>query len=121
MVVFTGAGVSTESGVPDFRSPGGIWDRFDPEEMTCQKFISNPESRRKYWELYHICWKEFQGVEPNRAHLSVAELEKHYRKISAVITQYIDGLHQKGGNSPARVLELHGTMWKVSRLKELTG
>lgn len=112
IVVFTGAGVSTESGVPDFRSPGGIWDRFDPQEMTFQKFLSHEESRRRYWELFHICWKEFDGVHPNRAHQVIAALEE-YGKVSAVITQNVDGLHQKAGNSPEKVFELHGTMWKI--------
>ncbi len=116
IVVFTGAGVSTESGVPDFRSPGGIWDRFDPNEMSFQKFTSSEQSRSKYWELYRVCWKEFQGVEPNPAHRAVAELEKR-GKLSAVITQNIDELHQKAGNSPEKVLELHGTMWKVRCLQ----
>lgn len=98
IVVFTGAGVSTESGVPDFRSPGGIWDRFDPEEMTFQKFVSSPESRRKYWELFRVCWHEFKGVYPNPAHLAIAELEKQ-GKLSAVITQNVEALHQKAANS----------------------
>ncbi len=116
VVIFTGAGISTESGVPDFRRPGGIWDRFDPEEMTYQNFVSKPESRRVYWELYYNCWKEFAGVEPNRAHLAVAELENRYQKLSAVITQNVDGLHQEAGNSPGRVWELHGTMWQLTCL-----
>ncbi len=112
IVVFTGAGVSTESGVPDFRSPGGIWDRFDPNEMTFQKFVSSRQSRRKYWELFHVCWKEFQGIEPNQAHRAIAELEKR-GKLSAVITQNVEELHQKAGNSAKKVLELHGTIWQV--------
>jgi len=116
IVVFTGAGVSTESGVPDFRSPGGIWDRFDPEEMTFQKFVSSSESRSKYWELFQVCWKEFQGIEPNPAHLAIAELEK-LGKLSAVVTQNVEELHQKAGNSPEKVLELHGNMWKIRCLE----
>ncbi len=112
IVVFTGAGVSTESGVPDFRSPGGIWDRFDPNEMTFQKFVSSEESRRKYWDLFKVIYKEFQGIEPNQAHLAIAELERR-GKLSAVVTQNVEELHQKAGNSPDKVLELHGTMWKV--------
>jgi len=112
IVVFTGAGVSTESGVPDFRSPGGIWDRFDPNEMTFQKFVSSEESRRKYWDLFKVTYKEFQGIEPNQAHLAIAELEKR-GNLSAVVTQNVEELHQKAGNSPDKVLELHGTMWKV--------
>ncbi len=112
IVVFTGAGVSTESGVPDFRSPGGIWDRFDPNEMTFQKFVSSEKSRRKYWDLFKATYKEFQGIEPNRAHLAIAELEKR-GQLSAVVTQNVEELHQKGGSSLEKVLELHGTMWKV--------
>ncbi len=112
IVVFTGAGVSTESGVPDFRSPGGIWDRFDPREMTFQKFVSSEESRRRYWDLFRVTYREFRGVEPNPAHLAIAELEKRGR-LSAVITQNVEELHQKAGNSPEKVLELHGTMWKI--------
>lgn len=112
VIVFTGAGVSTESGVPDFRSPGGIWDRFDPKEMTFQKFLSSQDSRRKYWELFHICWKEFDGVQPNRAH-QVIEILEEYGKLSGVITQNVDGLHQMAGNSPDKVWELHGTIWKI--------
>lgn len=112
IVVFTGAGVSTESGVPDFRSPGGIWDRFDPNEMTFQKFVSSEESRRKYWDLFRTTYQEFQGIEPNRAHLAIAELERR-GQLSAVVTQNVEELHQKAGNSPEKVLELHGTMWKI--------
>lgn len=112
IVIFTGAGVSTESGVPDFRSPGGIWDRFDPSEMSFQKFISSASSRSKYWEFYRECRKDFQRAEPNPAHLAIAELERR-GKLNAVITQNIDELHQKAGNSPEKVLELHGTMRKI--------
>ncbi len=115
IVVFTGAGVSTESGVPDFRSPGGIWDRFDPNEMTYDKFLSSPRSRSQYWGLFRVCWKEFQEIEPNPAHLAIAELEKQ-NKLRAVITQNVEELHQKAGNSPEKVLELHGTMWEVKCL-----
>ena len=116
IVVFTGAGASTESGVSDFRSPGGIWERFDPGEMTYQKFLSSPQSRSKYWEFYRECWREFRLAEPNPAHLAVAGLEKR-GKLTAVITQNIDELHQKAGTSPEKVLELHGTMWKVCCLE----
>ena len=115
VVVFTGAGISTESGVPDFRSPGGVWDRFDPDELSYQNFISSPQSRRKYWELYHSLWQDLQRAKPNRAHQVVAKLETSHHKISAVITQNIDGLHQEAGSR--NVLELHGTVWKVGCLE----
>ncbi|NLL20570.1 MAG: NAD-dependent deacylase [Firmicutes bacterium] len=111
-VVFTGAGISTESGIPDFRSPGGLWERFDPSELSFQNFQSNPRSRRTYWEFYRENWRLSKDVKPNRAHLAVASLEK-LGKIVAVITQNIDGLHQAAGNTAEKVFELHGNMWEV--------
>ena len=115
IVVFTGAGVSTESGIPDFRSPGGIWDRFDPEDFTYQKFVSDPDSRRKQWQLL---WGGdlIETAEPNPAHYATAELYK-LNKLDCVITQNIDGLHQKAGVPDDKVLELHGNMKRVSCLK----
>lgn len=108
VVVFTGAGVSTESGIPDFRSPGGIWTRFDPEDFTIQKFLSSPETRKKQWQIL-LEGGLFANAEPNRAHLAVAELEE-IGKLNCVITQNVDNLHQKDGNSPEKVYELHGNM-----------
>jgi NAD-dependent deacetylase len=108
IVVFTGAGISTESGIPDFRSPGGIWSRFDPDDFTYQKFISDPEARRKQWQMLG------EGLlttmaKPNPAHYAIAEL---YRlgKLDCVITQNVDNLHQKAGVPTERVFELHGNM-----------
>lgn len=108
VVVFTGAGISTESGIPDFRSPGGIWTRFDPEDFTIEKFITSPETRRKQWGIL-LEGGLFADAKPNRAHLAVAELER-LGKLTCVITQNIDNLHQKAGNSPEKVYELHGNM-----------
>ena len=108
LVVFTGAGVSTESGIPDFRSPGGIWTKFDPDDFTIQKYVSDPASRLKQW-IHLIEEGSVINAEPNRAHYAVAELER-LEKLQCVITQNIDNLHQKAGNSPEKVLELHGTM-----------
>jgi NAD-dependent deacetylase len=111
-VVFTGAGVSTESGIPDFRSPGGIWDKFDPDDFTYQKFINSPETRRKQWQMLG------QGpltteVKPNPAHYAIAELNR-LGKLDCVITQNIDNLHQKAGVPDGKVFELHGNMqWAV--------
>ncbi|MDZ4184239.1 MAG: NAD-dependent deacylase [Desulfuromonadales bacterium] len=108
LAVFTGAGVSTESGIPDFRSAGGIWSRFDPDDFTIQRFLTSPQSRRKQWEL--LLGDGFFGdCRPNPAHEAIAELERMNR-LSCVITQNIDGLHQKAGNSPGKVFELHGNM-----------
>jgi len=108
IVVFTGAGVSTESGIPDFRSPGGLWDRFDPDDFTIQKFLRSAKTRRKQWRIL-IEGGAFAEAQPNRAHLAVAELEK-IGKLRCVITQNIDNLHQKAGNAPEKVYELHGNM-----------
>lgn len=107
IVVFTGAGVSTESGIADFRSPGGIWQRFDPDDFTYHKYLLNPECRRKNWELLSMSAPLLQA-KPNPAHLAIAELEA-MGKLECVITQNIDNLHQTAGNSPTKVIELHGT------------
>jgi len=112
LVVFTGAGISTESGIPDFRSPGGIWDRFDPDDFTIDKFLSNPESRRKQWYILKEGMLTDKAM-PNPAHHAIAEL---YRldKLDCVITQNIDNLHQKAGVPGDRVFELHGNMqWVI--------
>jgi NAD-dependent deacetylase len=108
VVVFTGAGVSTESGIPDFRSPGGIWSRFDPEDFTIERFIASRETRKKQWRIL-LEGGLFSDAKPNRAHHAVTELEE-MGKLSCVITQNIDNLHQKAGNSPEKVYELHGNM-----------
>lgn len=112
VVVFTGAGVSTESGIPDFRSPGGIWSRYDPDDFTIQKFLSSAESRKLHW---HMLGREglMADAQPNPAHLAIAELER-MGKLDCVITQNVDNLHQKAGNSPEKVFELHGNLrWAV--------
>ncbi len=112
IVVFTGAGVSTESGIPDFRSPGGIWDRFDPDDFTYQKFIRDPEARRKQWQMLREGLLT-TGAEPNPAHYAIAELDR-LSKLDCVITQNVDNLHQKAGVADDKVFELHGNMqWAV--------
>jgi NAD-dependent deacetylase len=108
VVVFTGAGVSTESGIPDFRSPGGIWTKFDPEDFTIDRFLRSAETRRKQWRILMEGGLFAQAV-PNRAHQAIAELER-LGKLACVITQNIDNLHQKAGNDPKNVFELHGNM-----------
>ena len=111
-VVFTGAGISTESGIPDFRSPGGIWDRFDPDDFTYQKFIGDPQSRRKHWHMLREGGLTMEA-KPNLAHYAIAELDR-LGKLDCVITQNIDNLHQKGGVPADKVFELHGNMqWAV--------
>ena len=108
IVVFTGAGISTESGIPDFRSPGGIWDRYDPSELTYQKFLSSQTSREKYWERQKTLWPIIAAAVPNAGHMAIAELHR-MEKLDCVITQDGDGLHQKSGVPAAKVIELHGT------------
>ncbi len=104
-VVFTGAGISTESGIPDFRSPGGLWERFDPQVYANYRvFLKVPS---KYWEMEREVTKIVQAADPNPAHKAIVKLEER-GKLSAVITQNIDMLHQRAGtDSP--IYELHGS------------
>ena len=112
IVIFTGAGVSTESGIPDFRSPGGLWTRFDPDDFTIDKYIKSKETRSKMWKLL-LEGGLMADAAPNAAHYAIAELEK-MGKLNSVITQNVDNLHQKAGNSPSLVYELHGNMqWLI--------
>lgn len=108
IVVFTGAGVSTESGIPDFRSPDGIWTKYDPEDFTYQKFVSSKEARKKMYGMLEESGL-MADTNPNPAHCAIAELEK-MGKLDCVITQNVDGLHQKAGNSEDKVFQLHGNM-----------
>jgi NAD-dependent deacetylase len=111
-VVFTGAGISTESGIPDFRSPGGIWSRYDPEDFTIQKFLSSPEARKTIWKMSTESGLLTEAV-PNPAHYATAKLHQ-LGKLDCVITQNIDNLHQKAGVPDDKVFELHGNMgWVV--------
>jgi NAD-dependent deacetylase len=103
-VVFTGAGVSTESGIPDFRSPGGVWDRYDPTDL---RFIASAETRRAYWALARELYPVIRGASPNAAHRAVAALAEMGR-LDCCITQNIDDLHQRAGLPADRVIELHG-------------
>ena len=114
-IVFSGAGLSTESGIPDFRSPGGVWDKYDPEDFYFQNFIASEASREKYWQMATEMWEPIKKAQPNPAHLAIAELER-LEKLDCVITQNIDGLHFKAGNSEEKILQLHGTAIFVSCL-----
>jgi NAD-dependent deacetylase len=112
VVIFTGAGVSTESGIPDFRSPGGFWTKFDPDDFTIDKYLRSRETRRKIWKIM-LDGGMMANALPNTAHLAIAELGK-MGKLSSIITQNIDNLHQKAANYPACVHELHGNMeWMI--------
>ena len=109
IVVFTGAGISTESGIPDFRGPDGLWTKFDPEDFTYQRFVGDREARKRIWQMHKSTGFRFDNIEPNAAHRAIAELEK-LGKLDCIITQNVDGLHQKAGNSEDKVLQLHGNM-----------
>lgn len=104
IVGFTGAGISTESGIPDFRSPSGIWA--NNRIIEYQEFVSSRPGRVEYWRQKVAMWPEMRDAQPNAGHLAFAELERRGR-LRAMITQNIDGLHQRAGN--ANVIELHGT------------
>lgn len=110
-VAFTGAGVSTESGIPDFRSPGGVWSRYQPVDY--RDFLASASARHEYWRQKAEGQADFTSAEPNAGHRALARLEAA-GLLEAVITQNIDGLHQQAGSQ--RVLELHGTARQVACL-----
>ena len=106
IVALTGAGISTESGIPDFRSPGSLWQAEPP--VSYHDFISKPEARQKYWQTRRSLSSQVAAARPNAAHRALAELERRHMLLG-VITQNFDGLHQDAGHQPDRVIELHGT------------
>jgi NAD-dependent deacetylase len=109
ITVFTGAGISTDSGIPDFRGPNGVWTKNPAAEKasTLQNYLADPEVRRFAWQnrLHSPAWDAL----PNSGHLAIYELEREGR-LRAVVTQNIDELHQRAGHLPANVIEVHGTM-----------
>jgi NAD-dependent deacetylase len=109
ITVLTGAGISTDSGIPDFRGPNGVWTKNPGAERTSNlaDYLTDPEVRRQAWRnrLHHPSWT----AEPNAGHRALVTLERQGRLV-AVLTQNIDELHQRAGNDPSRVIELHGTM-----------
>lgn len=105
MVVFTGAGISTESGVPDFRSPGGVWSRMKP--IYFNEFVSDEDKRREAWTRVFNRSAGWTGAAPNSGHHAVRRLVDQ-GKVTAVITQNVDNLHQDSGVPESRVIELHG-------------
>jgi len=115
ITVLTGAGISTESGIPDFRGPQGLWTT-NPEAQrmfTLSSYVSDPEVRRRSWRnrREHPAWT----AEPNAGHRALVDLERTGR-LRAVVTQNIDGLHQRAGSDPERVIEIHGTLWRAECL-----
>jgi NAD-dependent deacetylase len=112
VVVLTGAGVSTESGIPDFRGPQGVWTKNPKAEQlsNIHYYMNDPEVRKLAWQsrVEHPAWT----ATPNAGHLALVELERRGR-LHALVTQNIDGLHQRAGSSPERVIEVHGTVHEV--------
>ena len=112
VVALTGAGISTESGIPDFRGPQGVWTKNPKAERlsNIHYYMSDPEVRRLSWQsrLDHPAWQ----ARPNAGHRALVNLERR-GKLHALVTQNIDGLHQQAGNSPGKVIEVHGTMHEV--------
>jgi NAD-dependent deacetylase len=112
IVALTGAGISTESGIPDFRGPQGVWTK-DPKAEKLSNihyYMADPDVRKLSWKsrLDHAAWH----ARPNAGHEALVELERR-RKLHALVTQNIDGLHQRAGNSPEKVIEVHGTLHEV--------
>ena len=112
VVALTGAGISTESGIPDFRGPQGVWTKNpDAEKLaTISHYVSDPEVRKRAWRarLESAAWQ----ASPNAGHRALVELERR-GKLATLITQNVDGLHQRAGSSPERVVEIHGTIHEV--------
>ncbi|GHH43527.1 NAD-dependent protein deacetylase 1 [Streptomyces candidus] len=107
-LVLTGAGISTESGIPDYRGAGGSLSRHTP--MTYQEFTADPQARRRYWARSHLGWRVFRRARPNSGHLAVAAFARQ-GLVSGLITQNVDGLHQAAGSE--NVVELHGSLDRV--------
>lgn len=107
-LAFTGAGISTESGIPDFRGPNGVWTKFDPNEFNFQNYVADPDHRRRVWKMRLESWDT--QYEPNDGHRALADLER-LGIIDCVVTQNIDRLHQAAGSTV--VLELHGNAREV--------
>ncbi len=114
ILIFTGAGISTGSGIPDFRGPGGVWSRRQP--VYYQEFLASDGKRREYWDYKLEGWTQFAGAQPNATHQAIVALERR-GVVAAVVTQNIDGLHQAAGSPAGGVIELHGT----NRLCECVG
>ncbi len=111
IMVFSGAGLSTESGIPDFRGPNGLWTKVDPEDFTIDRYVANRDLRVRGWRM-HLegeLWGARSTVQPNQGHLAIVRLQQAGR-LAGVVTQNIDGLHYKSGLSDDMVAELHGNV-----------
>ncbi len=110
IVVFTGAGISTESGIPDFRSPGGIWTRYRP--VTYQEYLSSEAARIEAWKRRLDGWEQYRNAKPNIGHYFVQSLSVK-EKLIGLITQNVDGLHSMAGLPDEQIVELHGSNRKI--------
>ena len=110
VVVLTGAGISTASGIPDFRSPGGRWERYQP--VSIQDFLASEEARREYWQYKSDTWQLISSAQPNAAHRALAELGRANR-VHLLVTQNVDGLHERSGFPTDRLINIHGTDSRV--------
>src|SRR2546429_413349 len=106
ILILSGAGVSTASGIPDFRGPGGVWSRRRP--VYYDEFLASEAARVEYWDYKLETWEIYQRAQPNALHEAVVALERA-GKVVAVVTQNVDGLHRRAGTSPDLLVELHGT------------
>jgi NAD-dependent deacetylase len=109
-VVFTGAGISTESGIPDYRSQGGIWDKFRP--VYFDEFMSDREAREEYWRRWQELYQGIRQARPNAGHTAIARLDR-MGLLAALITQNVDGLHQEAGLADEKIIELHGNTRRI--------
>ena len=114
IVVFTGAGISTESGIPDFRSPGGLWTRYRP--VTFQEYMSTESARIEAWKRRLETYEAHKNAKPNIGHYFIQSLDQR-GKLIGLITQNVDGLHSETGLADEKIVELHGTNRKVICLK----
>ena len=112
ILLFSGAGLSTESGIPDFRSPGGLWSKYDPSDFLYDKFMANEEARIAYWRMSVEAYAVMKAASPNPAYHSIRTIEDS-GKLLAVVTQNIDRLHHRAGTSPEKIVELHGNAFEV--------
>jgi NAD-dependent deacetylase len=110
ILIFTGAGISTGSGIPDYRGPQGVWKRRQP--VYYQDFMSFVEKRLEYWDFALEGWEGYRDAKPNAIHFACAKLERA-GKLEMVVTQNIDGLHKKAGTSEEKLVEIHGTNLEV--------
>ena len=114
ILAFTGAGISTESGIPDFRGPNGLWTKMDPADFTIERYLADPERRKRGWKMHAegSLWGARATLHPNAAHLALVDLY-HGRRLVGCVTQNVDGLHLQAGLPEEAVAEVHGHVREV--------